>query len=281
MYLHLSKVACIKLRSNAGNYLNDSQILFLCYGCGINYFFIKKMLDKGYQMIWFEIEFYDSIEPKLIAWKKNDSMFFESKYNKIPEVLKAQISIIESYKIPKRDIDINKSLPADFISRVLNGYVEPEVIDHQSDVKLDMDSILDKINKSGIESLLKAEKRFLKNLSKEFSSEMENNSETDNNLSDINNDNLLGRILNNSDVLLSFNSALEKCPSNSHLPNISELMAIYALPLGKKVGMNIKGIFWSSEASDAGTVIVFDMDLGTSFPVPKTLGAFTLYMMES
>jgi hypothetical protein len=239
------------------------------------------MIEKGYQMIWFEKEFFDSIEPKLIAWKKNDAMFFESKYNKIPEVLKAQISIIESYKIPKRNVDINKSLPADFISRVLNGYVEPELIDHQSDVKLDLDSILDKINISGMESLLKAEKRFLKNLSKEFSIEMENNSETDYNLSDINTDNLLGRILVKSDNLLSFNYALEKCPSNSRLPSISELVAIYALPPEKKVGLNIKGIFWSSEASDAGSVIVFDMDFGRSFSIPKTLGAYALFLLEN
>ena len=60
--------------------------------------------------------------------------------------------------------DIVKQLKQEDYEDVSGEISEPEITPTDTPEELDMDTILDKINKSGMESLTKAEKDFLYNL---------------------------------------------------------------------------------------------------------------------
>jgi hypothetical protein len=95
---NLANVICVKLRSNSGRKLLDSQLECISFENDISLSFLKDMRDENYFKIYFEK---NGMNNMLIAYANGTDVYFLEKFKKIPEILKAQIKILETVKIPK------------------------------------------------------------------------------------------------------------------------------------------------------------------------------------
>lgn len=100
---------CLKLRSNSGRKLLDNQLQYIANQHCIPMSFLTDMRAKNFSKIFFEMS---STEIELIGYTLNDRLELLDKYRKVPEIIKAQISIMETIPIPKGTVNpnnVNKS----------------------------------------------------------------------------------------------------------------------------------------------------------------------------
>jgi hypothetical protein len=99
---NLANVICVKLRSNSGKKLLDNQLECISIENDISLSFLKDMRAKNYFKIYFEKRLEKGLTNiVLIAYADSGYITFLEKYKKIPDILKAQIKIMETVKIPK------------------------------------------------------------------------------------------------------------------------------------------------------------------------------------
>ena len=102
-------VKCLKLRSNSGRKLLDNQLQYIANQHGIPMSFLTDMRAKNFSKIFFEMS---STKIELIGYTFSDRLELLDKYRKVPEIIKAQISILETIPIPKETVNpnnVNKS----------------------------------------------------------------------------------------------------------------------------------------------------------------------------
>lgn len=107
--INLMNVKCLKLRSNSDGKLLDNQLQNIANQHGIPMSFLTDIRAKNYSKIFFEVS---STEIGLIGYTLNDRLELLDKYRKVPEIIKAQISIMETIPIPKETVipnNVNKS----------------------------------------------------------------------------------------------------------------------------------------------------------------------------
>jgi hypothetical protein len=107
--INLMNVKCLKLRSNSGRKLLDNQLQYIANQHSIPMSFLSDMRAKNYSKIFFEMS---STKIELIGYTFNDRLQLLEKYRKVPDIIKAQISILETIPIPKETVNqnnVNKS----------------------------------------------------------------------------------------------------------------------------------------------------------------------------
>lgn len=106
--INLLNVMCLKLRSNSGRKLLDNQLQYISNQYQIPISFLQDMRSKNFSKIFFEKKSgLNSLEIQLIGFVKNNEFELLEKFKKIPGIIKAQISIIESIPIPKETVNPN------------------------------------------------------------------------------------------------------------------------------------------------------------------------------
>jgi hypothetical protein len=106
---NVANVICVKLISNSGRKLSDNQLEYISIHNDIPLLFLREMRANNYFKIYFEktAEKTNS-NIVLIAHSSSTQIYFLDKFKKIPEILKAQIKLLETVKIPKENV-INKN----------------------------------------------------------------------------------------------------------------------------------------------------------------------------
>jgi hypothetical protein len=110
--LNLANVICLKLRSNSGRRLNDNQLEYISNHNDIPLDFLREMRETNYFKIYFEKtkDNKSNTTIKLIAHSNSTDIYFLGKFNNIPAILKAQIKILETVKIPKENVSVEKAV---------------------------------------------------------------------------------------------------------------------------------------------------------------------------
>ena len=155
---NLSFVVCVKMRSNSGRKLLDNQLEYIAIENNIPLIFLEEMRETNYGKIYFEkIVNNETVTIKPIAYADTQNLiYFFEKYKKTPEILKAQISILESVLIPKESVNPqNKKTPTknELISKEQKSKKMPKSLKNESDIKSLENSLLKTVKKiqSGIE----------------------------------------------------------------------------------------------------------------------------------
>lgn len=106
---NLANVVCVKLRYNSGRNLNDNQLEYISIHNDIPLNFLREMRENNYYKIYFEKTTVNKLNSTitLIAHGSGTQIYFLGKFKNIPEILKAQIKIIETVKIPKENVSLN------------------------------------------------------------------------------------------------------------------------------------------------------------------------------
>jgi len=104
---NLANIICVKLRSNSGRKLQDNQLQYIAQQNNIPLTFLEDMRKENYHKVFFEKKIESTnTTVTLIAYADSSNLHLTEKFKKIPEILKAQISIIETVKIPKETVRV-------------------------------------------------------------------------------------------------------------------------------------------------------------------------------
>jgi hypothetical protein len=256
--INLMNVKCLKLKSNSGRVLKDNQLQYIANEHHLPMEFLLNMRSENFSKIFFEISFQSNyIEIKLIGYESNNTFHLLEKYKKIPEILKAQISIIETIPIPKETVNPN------YLNKKKDKTEKKSI--NEDKKLLDLDDVLDKIQEKGIESLSKKELEFLNSFSDKKVEHVNFKNPRTRKLSEIfSEDNKTESWFN---VIYNFNN------EKSRMPEIDELEAMYEQLHKKGLGNFKDDIYWSGTSLNEDAAWYFDFKKGCDGTMLKNLFA--------
>jgi hypothetical protein len=158
MEINLKNVVCISLKSH-----NEEQLDAIGATYNISLESLCEMKNKGCKKIWLHIG--GGIVIAGLDTDNAEDVYFSPEYLPMTAKMRKAVLAIKPVKTPKMPTWVklaNQSKPEP-IKEVKNE-IKSNVIEQEQE--LDLDTILDKISNTGMQSLTESEKNFLINISK-------------------------------------------------------------------------------------------------------------------
>lgn len=265
-------IVAIIVRYNSGRKLIENQLRHMAVMTDVPYNFLKEAQDKGIYKVYFEV-------------KQNESGTEVRQIDdtKMPEIIQAQLSIIEPFKVPSEKVipakrKPRKKRPKENFERTNKPLKQPEQKKENKISKeikkekqtFNLDEILEKIGRLGLHKITKAERSFLDSLSSDNSFKNE--------LTFIN-----PRKRNKKDVELNDREAsswtkMKKKTKGWRIPEIDELEALYHQLHKKGLGNFEDKIYWSATKFTIDSAWYFDFKNGRDGTMNISLTANVRYI---
>lgn len=263
--ISFEKVVCIKVRYNSGRMLLKNQLEHMAVLTDVPLSLLLQAQEKREYKVYVELKTTDlgSLEAKQID------------FDKMPPLIKEQLSLIEPFKVPSEKVrpatrKPRKKTPKENFERTNKPLKQPEEKKEnkiskeivkssntnfkKEKISYDLNDILDKIGKVGVNKLTKGERIYLESLADKKALK-ENNMFT----------NPRTRRKNEAKIEDAERSRWDKLPKKSkgwRLPEIDELEALYHQLHKKGLGNFKDEKYWSATKFSVATVWYFDFKTG-------------------
>lgn len=267
-------VVAVTVRYKSGRKLIDNQLKHMAVMTDVPYDMLKSAQENGSYTVYAEV--------------RNTSSGTEVRkidFSKMPEIIQAQLSIIEPFKIPSEKVvpasrKPRKKKPKEHQNLTSNQNRQKEISNKKSNKQkinkqkekpnLNVDAILDKIGKYGLKNITKAERDFLDSLS--------DNSGLREELLFVNPRNRNKQEVEITDRAEVTWEKMYKKSKGYRVPEIDELEALYYQLHKKGFGNFKEDIYWSATKFSIDSAWYFDFKNGRDGTMNVNLTANVRYI---